>query len=53
MTTTIFGYTIDVDSCEHVEALRAKAEQFRDADDYDGLERWLCAGAPLDEEVAQ
>jgi hypothetical protein len=53
MTTTIHGHVLTVLDYAEAEALWAKAEQFRDADDYDGLERWLYAGAPLDEEMAQ
>jgi hypothetical protein len=53
MTTTINGYVLPVPDYAEAEALWAKAEEFRAADDYDGLERWLSAGAPLDEEVAK
>jgi hypothetical protein len=53
MTITIHGHVLTVLDCAEAEALWAKAEEFRAADDYDGLERWLYAGAPLDQEVAQ
>jgi hypothetical protein len=51
MTTTINGHVLTVLDCAEAEALWAKAEQFRAADDYDGLERWLYAGAPLDKDL--
>jgi hypothetical protein len=53
MTITIHGHVLTVLDYAAAEALWAKAEQFRAADDYDGLDRWLYAGAPADQEVAQ
>jgi hypothetical protein len=44
MTITINGHTIPIDGMIQAEAIQAKADRFRDADDFDGLEQWLYSG---------